>query len=584
MGALRAFEAALAEHGEAFSPARVDSGILNRAAQLIRDNIGEGAAYRYGGQLEAIAGLMDELHLTAIPLHWRNPIPRPKEGTRVGPEFDERREESLPSQAALDALPKVFRCATEPTDILVSSVAAMLCSAPDRINEVLLLPLDCEVSVPRPKRDDEAYGLRWWPAKGANPMVKWIVPTMADVVKEALERIRRCTEAAREVAKWYEENPTCIWLPEPRRLLRQNEFLSMNEVADVLWGNHDVRGSGLSWCKDNDVPLVKDGQRFFARFTDVETAVVRQLPADFPYLYKKRGLKYSEALLVVPLNFFHRNKANYVPLFEQVVIQHINDGLGSRTQHGSTSIFETYGFTEADGSPLRMRSHQFRHYLDTLALTNKLSQLDVAKWSGRKDIRQNEAYDHISADEMVTAIRKAFEEDESADGQLAAMPINVPITRDEFASLKIQTAHTTDLGYCVHDYAMSPCQIHRDCINCSEHVCVKGDEAKLARLLHQLDEARQLTRSAEDAVREGYSGSNRWMKHHRGTVARLEQLCDIMRNPSVPVGAVIRLSHVRTASRLQQAEEERQQARPPALPVDAGAALPMNRLRDLLAD
>ena len=583
MGALRALEAALAEHGDDLSPVKVDSGILNRAAQLIRANI-KGAAYGYGGQLQAFADMMDELRLATVPLRWKSPIPRPTGGTRVGPEFDKRREEKLPSQAALDALPKVFRCATEPADVLISSVAALLCSAPDRINESLLLPLDCEVRLPRPKSADEAYGLRWWPAKGADPMVKLIVPTMTGVVKEALERIRRCTASTREVAKWYEKNPRSIWLPKPLKRLQKAEFLSMHEIADILWGHHDVRGAGRQWCTNNEVPMVMKDHRIFARFSDVEAAVLRQLPAGFPYLDKERGLKYSEALLVVPLNFFHGEKATYVPLFEPVVIQHINDGLGARTEHGSTSIFETYGFAEDDGSPIRVLTHQFRHYLNTLADIGGLSQLDIAKWSGRKDIRQNEAYNHVSAHEIVASIRKAFGEDESESGPLAAMPKNVPITRDEFAQLKILTAHITDLGFCVHNFAMAPCQIHRDCINCDEHVCVKGDEAKLAHLLQQLDMVHQLLRAAEDASCGGSSGSDRWAEHQRVTVARLEQLCDIMRNPAVPVGAVIRLSHVRPASRLQQAEDERQQGNVPAVSAPAEAAPPMNRIRDLLAD
>ncbi|MGV8617755.1 hypothetical protein ACV36Q_32005, partial [Pseudomonas aeruginosa] len=56
------------------------------------------------------------------------------------------------------ALLKVCPPADEPPYVLVSSIAAILCAAPDRINEVLLLPVDCEV---RQKQSDgsEAYGI-----------------------------------------------------------------------------------------------------------------------------------------------------------------------------------------------------------------------------------------------------------------------------------------------------------------------------------------------------------------------------------------------------------------------------------------
>jgi hypothetical protein len=36
---------------------------------------------------------------------------------------------------------------------------------------ILTLPYACEVREPR-RDKEEAYGLRWWPAKGAEPMVK----------------------------------------------------------------------------------------------------------------------------------------------------------------------------------------------------------------------------------------------------------------------------------------------------------------------------------------------------------------------------------------------------------------------------
>ncbi|MGP8769819.1 hypothetical protein [Pseudomonas aeruginosa] len=54
MAALRALEAALSERGEAPSPVRIDSHILNRAAQIVADRFSDGAAYRVAGQLEIL--------------------------------------------------------------------------------------------------------------------------------------------------------------------------------------------------------------------------------------------------------------------------------------------------------------------------------------------------------------------------------------------------------------------------------------------------------------------------------------------------------------------------------------------------
>jgi hypothetical protein len=81
-----------------------------------------------------------------------------------------------------------------------------------------------------------------------------------------------------------------------------------------------------------------------------------------------------------------------------------------------------------------------------------------------------------------------------------------------------------------------------DCINCTDLICVKGDLEKERRLRSQLDEAQSLMLQAEQANKEQYFGSDRWLDHHKNTVARLTELLSIMDDPKVPVGAVIQLS------------------------------------------
>jgi hypothetical protein len=153
---------------------------------------------------------------------------------------------------------------------------------------------------------------------------------------------------------------------------------------------------------------------------------------------------------------------------------------------------------------------------------------------------------------MLQKIRDAVGGDEMF-GPLAELPTRVLIRRDEFARLVVPTAHSTDLGYCVHDYTSSPCQLHMDCIHCQDLVCVKGDAEKTALLRQRLEEARGLMEKAAAAAGEGYSGSDRWLDHHRSTVDRLSQLCAIMDDPSVPDGAVIQLATPKMPSRIEQA-------------------------------
>lgn len=554
--ALRALGASLEESGQS-DPIKVDGDTFNRAARFLVERLSGTTAYRIGSQLELVAEFMSEHRLTAVPLSWRSPIKRPVDTVRVGHEFDKRRAEKMPSLAALEALPKAFHAATLPQDVLYSSIAAILCSAPDRINEVLLLAENCEVH-DKTSAGKEAYGLRWWPAKGAEPMVKWIIPSMAPVVADAIARIRRLTEDARHIARWYELNPGKLYLPPALEHFRTRELLTMDELRQMLFLDADDRNTARQWCTGNHVPLTKNGKLLNVRFADVEKVVVAQLPDGFPLLNAESRLKYSEALIILRRNELHPEKATYRCAIDLVTINQVNTGLGARSEHGFESMFDRLGFTEPDGSPIRVTTHQFRHYLNTLAQAGGMSQLDIAMWSGRMDIRQNEAYDHVSADQMVAKIRQSIGDESQMFGPLAKLPKNIPISRDEFARLKIPTAHTTDFGFCVHDYTMMPCDQHADCINCNEHVCVKGDERKASMVKRRLAEAQELLARAEAATAEGYYGADRWMEHHQKTVVRLTQLAEILDNPAVPVGAVIQLSDVPGVSRsIEQALEDR---------------------------
>ena len=540
LAALRALEAALRESGDA-NPVKSDIHIVNRAAQMIVEKYTASAAYRVGGQLEMLSEFLCDNKLITIPVRWRNFIKRPGDAVRVGKEFDERRNDKMPTQAALDALPEIFLRAVEPIDVIVSSVAAMLCASPDRISEVMSLPLDCEFKQLNKKTGVEAYGLRWWPAKGADPMIKWVVPSMASVVQEAIAKIRKTTDESRRIAKWYENHPNEIYLVKECEHLRGQELLNMQELTDIL-GLAD-KGSARAWCANKFL-----GVNDLVLFADVEKEILAMLPSGFPIMDKVTGCKYSEALFVVRKNELGSYRGTNNCVIESISTNQINSALGGRVEHGFQSVFTRFGYVEPDGSNINITTHQFRHYLNTLAQAGGLSQIDIAKWSGRKDIKQNAAYDHVTPGQMIRKIRDAIGDENLMFGPLAELGKKTLIPRDEFARLLVPTVHTTELGYCIHDYTMSPCQIHMDCINCSELICIKGDAEKERRLRQQFDEAQVLMQQAEQASKEQYFGSDRWLDHHKATVERLSELLSIMDNPNVPDGAVIQLSPPKTSA------------------------------------
>lgn len=557
ISALRALEAALVDNEMPAAPWLVTSDVLNRAAKLIREKFTAAVAYRTGSQLEMLSEFLSDKQLTTVPVQWVSPLQRPADSVRVGEEFDKRRQEKLPSPAALHAIASVFRLATEPADILVCSAAAMLCSAPDRINELLDLDLHCEVTQEVPSTGLDAYGLRWFASKGAAPMVKWVLGSMADVVKTALVKIRPVTEPARQIARWYQKHPDKLYLLPQFEYLRKSERLTIAEIKDVLFASPVTDAAIGVWCKTAGIVLTRKGGRATASFEDIQKAVIAMLPKGFPVANKRNGLKYGDALFLVQKNLMHAGRPTYRCAIDKLEQGDVYSRLGARSSTGIRSIFDRFGLTEDDGSPIRLSSHQFRHYLNTLAQTGGLSQLDIAKWSGRANVSQNAAYDHQSSRDVLALVRQAIGDEERMVGPLSRLAGIPLIRRDEYARLKVPTAHVTDYGYCIHDFTMLPCQVHADCMNCTEQVCVKGDRVAEENIRFVRHETRQLLQEATAAVADDWSGADRWVAHQSKTLARLDQLCEILEDPRVPNGAIIQLSGVAPASRLAQAAQQR---------------------------
>ena len=118
----------------------------------------------------------------------------------------------------------------------------------------------------------------------------------------------------------------------------------------------------------------------------------------------------------------------------------------------------------------------------------------------------------------------------------------LPVTTEEFNTLEKPTAHITEIGFCVHDFVMSPCQRFRDCLNCTEQVCVKGDR-RLAGLRDKLAMVQKQVELAEEGAAEGLYGADPWTHIQRQSRDRLRGLIAIMEDPSVPDGSVIRLAN-----------------------------------------
>ncbi|WP_373036582.1 hypothetical protein [Sulfurimonas sp.] len=576
--ALRVIEKALHEMGNNINPINIDNDILNKAVEITKENYAQSTGYGIGQKLEEIANFLTKKNLVNISIDWLNSIKRPNDKSGVGKEADKNRNERMPSQAALDAIPEIFNIAKTPYEIISSSIIALLFCAPNRINEVFLAPFDIEVfeKIKNKDFDDstdtnsneykEAYGLRWFPAKGAEPTIKWVIPSMADTAKEVIRKLKKLTASAREVALWYENNPSKLFLLQDLEYLRNTHLLNIKEISFILYGVDNTnksldkkRSSIHVWLKKHSILTTKLKGKIYATYKDVEKSILSLLPKEFPYVNTEIGLKYSETLIIQRKYEYNDQRDVIIPTIQSFTHAFIADALGAR--EAKSSLFTIFDYKEKNGSLVQATSHQFRHFLNTLAQKGGASQLDIAKWSGRADIQQNKDYDHLSPDDMLLMIRDSIGDEDKMIGPLAKIndvKAKVIISRDEFAQLKVPTAHLTEFGICIHDYTMSPCQLHRDCMNCTEQVCMKGDTERTDNIKKIKIKIGELLQRAIKAQSDSKAGANRWVEHHDLAFQRFSQLCDLLDDPSVPEGSFIQLSNIPVVSPISQAKLRRE--------------------------
>ena len=530
--ALRAIEFALLQAKGSAAISGLDIATLDEAALIGRKHYSAMAAYQCGRELQRLARFVTTKRLIDTDLGtWKHPIKKPQDVTiQTGPKAKAIHDKKMPSQEALDAMAEIFATNPKnPKDIFTSCTFALTMCAPVRISEILELPQDCEVE----ELDSDGnicYRWRFFSGKGYGGDMKDIPAVMAPIAKEALRRIRALTEDARKLALWIENNPELFYRHTNCPTVTENEPLSAEQAAQAL-GLTSINSTGLSAAYGANT------------LSSLSKYVKSRQPIGLPWLSKKKGVRYSNALFCMTRNILHDQRGVSPAILWAPDVNVFNNDLSPRESLGTDShanIFDRYGYKTIDGKPLKLTSHQARHLLNTIANRGGLSQDQIAKWSGRADQKQNRVYNNMSEFEMVA---KAEELDTSLSlfGPSGEVAQNAPITTQEFNLTERGAVHITEFGACVHDYTMSPCEKFRDCLNCQEQVCVKGDCVRQDRIKARLDEVEKDYAAAKDAIAQGFSGADRWFEHQEKTVIRLRQLVEILDNPDVPDGSQIKL-------------------------------------------
>jgi hypothetical protein len=464
--------------------------------------------------------------------------------------YDGKHSEKLLKEDVLYIFADIFsQDLADIRDIFTTSTFALLMSAPSRISEVLSLSADC-MFTQRTRKGDQKWGLRFFAGKGFGGDIKWIPSAMVPVTQKAINRIIEATKESRMFAKSMELDFKSFYRLSKFQNYRENEALTIIQVCKILYNRVVSEKEGAKLLKRLSLKCDNNDYSLKTLWEELQS----RLPEGFPWHNKERNIKFSNLLFLFFKDTFHPNKSDniieiYVPnrlLFQGNVLAHKK----------ADNIFRRHGYQNAHERKIYFHSHQVRHLLNTLAQRNGMTEYELAKWSGRANIKQNRVYNHVSDEEIL----KEYESIKlSATNYLISEAITIrdPVSKEAILSINHSAVHKTEFGYCVHDYALSPCEKFRDCLNCSEQVCVKGNFDNLKRLKERLVDTNELIDITMKNINENDSpiDKDRWLTFHLKTKERLQELIAILNSKEVPDGSFVRLAN-KSYSHLQRTINE----------------------------
>lgn len=531
-------------YGALALPARRDPTLISRghfvaAEAAVLEREAKSSAYRVSVFLDELARMLDRRGVCRAPLNFRASIPRGRdEFDRTTATFAERTE-NLPSRDLIEALATVAndpRVSQEPFDLLRIRIVELLIIGGFRIGEALTMPAD--VLVREPMLDElgnrkrnavtgellERIGIRYWPEKAGEPIPKW-VPTIANAqVLRAVRDIDDLCRPARENASWLECHPNQIKL----EIDNDKEFSTAQAASILGLGGY---GAFQSWLRGNarggHALLRRTGDRYSISGANLKCAIAQDRFTK-PMLVKPNGRQQSlgESLIVCFLNAGHSGRAVNRFITNPMTWDQIASFISGRPGKAPIrSIFERYDLTDESGAPYRVRTHDFRRLLNTVAQRGGLTQAEIALWMGRRRVEDNAAYDLRSSVEMAAEMRQLVEKNE-VYGTIADQVRALPETeREAFLNSRLTMLHTTPLGQCGSNIAENPCATAVSCLGgCGHYLRRKGDERSRVALLRIECETLDALERAEALSIKGNAinwirGHETVLKHARAALA-----------------------------------------------------------------
>jgi hypothetical protein len=530
---------------------------VRNTEQKIRDDSAVAMRkYHIGGKLKAFVSWLSVNKIILTLPAYKNPFKKPAHiSEQLGEEGDKFREERCPSMHEMLCLADCFAKAKTAADKYYTSGLVLLCFAPARFNELGGLTIHS-----LQQGDDGGWYVVWYGSKGFPDHRKGVPDLMLDTVKSAFSRLKDISEPARQAAKWAYDHPDvffrhdqCITKPDHS----EDESITQREFAHAM----DVLGS----LHHTDKEKLNTPTKWINALWEEENLTYRRINQLVHAKYKKKG--------------WPNNPQSERPVWENLfLLRELEIKPGSATKGFSwtmpdvdtfnaqttrkdkkmSNLWERFEKVNEDGSLLSLTTHQYRVWLNTHAKIGGVDDWKIAQWSGRADINQNAAYDLRTLEEKnrlkTELMVSSYDDNPSA---VALRKARLPVPLRSVGVDREGVADFTGIGFCVHDFARTPCTKAGACVTCKEHVCIKGIPETVEEL--QFLE-KKISAEFDNAIKEAGEdtfGADRWVTHLGWKLAHIRTLIKNKIDENIPDGTIIRIPVEHDPSPTRLALEEK---------------------------
>lgn len=488
-----------------------DEALLDLKTNMIKID-----SYNAAANLKAIADTIDDLQITYSKINYiHSEKPQRyyfnyKELAEINSNDIRINNDKLPSNEALLAYAQCTNNPLNDSEAIILRTIDLLIATGQRVNEITFIPFKCLVKVPQKDQNNNNllnsegdpiinWGIRYYPEKNMSPRIHWLAESDVPLALRAVQDLKRLTRPIRAVAKFQEKHKK-LWKYNSDDIVSDSdllEYLHYESIKKLHFSlSHKKIAPHHQIKTKNSQNKNKTITQKFYRAGDIEDLYTHKIN---DHIALKEGdniiLKTSEILSIT----FDNNSSNKI-FPRKIIYQDIAIALGGNKD--CASIFSIRGLTEADGSRIKIRSHQLRHWRNTIYELGGMSNVNQAIAMGRQLLNQNVAYHHPTLKEH-TEVHKDYLKFNNLEEKVDFLKTGIIENRilghltETYHDLKLNkgdttaelflktfanTLHITPYGICTNDFSLQPCPLHLECWNSCSNLHMTGSDHEVKNI------------------------------------------------------------------------------------------------------